>query len=169
MCAIQFFLYMFQTIYSLTSIREMYVFGWCTFVGSNNLCLFLSLSFPCFFNTMTHVSYSSSGTTTSILECFGFLNIWFPLIMILDAANPVLYFQFLHVVSYVIFPSVHWSPLRLCWHQFPLIYFFYHSAFDVNGQASLIVLLCDLLYSYVLLIHLIHHLFWFSMYHLFIF
>jgi hypothetical protein len=59
--------------------------------------------------------------------------------------------------------------LRLCWHQFPLTYFFYHSAFDVNGQASLIVLLCDLLYSYVLLIHLIHHLFWFSMYHLFIF
>jgi hypothetical protein len=37
--------------------------------------------------------------------------------------------------------------------------------FDVNGQTSLIfVLLCDLLYSYVLLIHLIHHLFWFSMY-----
>ena len=33
-------------------------------------------------------------------------------------------------------------------------------AFDVNGQTSLIiVLLYDLLYSYVLLIHLIHHLF----------
>jgi hypothetical protein len=33
-------------------------------------------------------------------------------------------------------------------------------AFNVNGQASLIfVLLCDLLYSYVLLINLIHHLF----------
>ena len=42
-------------------------------------------------------------------------------------------------------------------------------AFDVNGQTSLIfVLLCDLLYSYVLLIHLIHRLFWFSMYHLFL-
>jgi len=41
-------------------------------------------------------------------------------------------------------------------------------AFDVNGQTSLIVvLLCDLLYSYVLLIHLIHRLFWFSMHHLF--
>jgi len=33
-------------------------------------------------------------------------------------------------------------------------------AFDVNDQTSLIfVLLCNLLYSYVLLIHLIHHLF----------
>jgi hypothetical protein len=42
-------------------------------------------------------------------------------------------------------------------------------AFDVNSQASLFfVLLCDLLYSYVLLIHLIHRLFWFSMYHLFL-
>jgi len=33
-------------------------------------------------------------------------------------------------------------------------------AFDVNGQTSLIfVLLCNLLYSYVILIHLIHRLF----------
>jgi len=31
--------------------------------------------------------------------------------MILDTTNPVLYFQFLHVISYVIFPSVLWSPL----------------------------------------------------------
>jgi len=39
--------------------------------------------------------------------------------------------------------------------------------FEVNGQTSLIVvLLCDLLYSYVLLIDLTHRLFWFSMYHL---
>jgi len=39
------------------------------------------------------------------------------------------------------------------------IYFFPFSlpAFNVNGQTSLIfVLLCNLLYSYVLLIHLIH-------------
>jgi hypothetical protein len=49
MCAIQFYLYMlFQTIYSLTRIGEMYVFGWCTCICSNNLCLFISLSFPCF-------------------------------------------------------------------------------------------------------------------------
>jgi len=30
--------------------------------------------------------------------------------MILDAAIPILYFQFLHVISYIIFPSVRWSP-----------------------------------------------------------
>jgi len=42
--------------------------------------------------------------------------------------------------------------------------------FDVNGQTGLIVvLLPDLSYSYVLLIHLIHRLFWFSMYHLLFF
>jgi len=92
--------------------------------------------------------------------------------MILDAANPILYFQFLRIISYVIFPSVHWSPLWSYWHRFPLIYLFLPfslPAFNVNSQSSLIVvLLCDLLYSYVLLIHLIHRLFWFSMYHLFL-
>jgi hypothetical protein len=41
------------------------------------------------------VSSSSLGATTSIFECFGLLSIWFPLITILDAANPILYFQFL--------------------------------------------------------------------------
>jgi len=42
-------------------------------------------------------------------------------------------------------------------------------AFGVNGQTRVIVvLLCDLLHSYVLLIHLIHHLSSFFMYHLFI-
>ena len=40
-------------------------------------------------------------------------------------------------------------------------------AFVVNGQTSLIfVLLYDLLYSCVLFVHLIHRLFWLSMYHL---
>ena len=51
-------------------------------------------------------SSSSSCATTSIFECLVLLNIWFPLIMILNAANPILYFQFLHVIAYVIFPSV---------------------------------------------------------------
>jgi hypothetical protein len=41
-----------------------------------------------------------------------------------------------------------------------LILPFSPQAFDVNGQNSLIfVFLCDLLYSYVLLIHIIHRLF----------
>jgi hypothetical protein len=41
-------------------------------------------------------------------------------------------------------------------------------AFDVNGQTNLIfMLLCNLLCSYVLLVYLIHRLFWFSMFHLF--
>ena len=115
---------------------------------------------------------SSLSATTSIFECFGLLNIWFPLTTILSAANPIFYFKFLPVISYVIFPSVLWSPLWSYWHQFPPIYFFLPFsllAFDVNGQTSLIaVLSCDLLFSYVLLIHLMHCLFWFSMYHLFL-
>ena len=123
-------------------------------------------------SSLSSSSSSSSGATTSNFECFGHLNKWFPLITILDSANPILYFQILHVISYVIFPSVLWSPLWSYWHRFPLIYFFLPlslPAFDVNGQTSLIVvLLCDLLYSYVLLINLIHRLFWFSMYQLFL-
>ena len=36
------------------------------------------------------------------LHVFDILNIWFPPITILDAANPILYFRFLHVISYAI-------------------------------------------------------------------
>jgi len=43
---------------------------------------------------------SSLGATTSFFERFGLLNIQFPLIAILDAASPVLYFPFLHVIQY---------------------------------------------------------------------
>jgi len=57
------------------------------------------------------LSSSSSGATTSIIEYFVRLNILFPIITILDAANPILYFQFLHIISYVFFPSVLWYPL----------------------------------------------------------
>jgi hypothetical protein len=56
------------------------------------------------------LSSSSLGATTSIFECFGFLNIRFPIFTILDAVSPILYFQFLHIISYAIFPSVLWSP-----------------------------------------------------------
>jgi hypothetical protein len=54
-------------------------------------------------------SSSSLGATSSFFECFGLLNIQFPIIAILDAASLILYFQFLHVVSYIIFPSIFWS------------------------------------------------------------
>jgi len=50
---------------------------------------------------------------TSIFECFGLLNIQFPHIIILDAANPILYFKILHVSPYINFPSILWSPLWL--------------------------------------------------------
>ena len=85
-------------------------------------------------DTNTHSEYiiliaaaaasASLGATTSIFECFGLLSIWFPLITIPDAANPIPYFQFLHAISSVIFPSVLWSPLWSYWHRFPLTYFF---------------------------------------------
>jgi len=52
---------------------------------------------------------SSLGATTSIVECFELLNIKFTIIAILDEASPILYFQFLPVVSYVILPSIFWS------------------------------------------------------------
>ena len=37
-----------------------------------------------------HSSSSSLGTTVPFFECFGLLNIYFPLIAILDASSPVL-------------------------------------------------------------------------------
>jgi hypothetical protein len=55
-------------------------------------------------------SSSSSGATTSIFENFCLLSIQFPLIAILVVASPILYFQILHVIYNVIFPSVFWSP-----------------------------------------------------------
>jgi len=60
--------------------------------------------------TVNSGTCSSLGATISIFENFGLLNIQFPLIAILDVASPILYFQFLHVISYIIFPSVLWSP-----------------------------------------------------------
>ena len=45
------------------------------------------------------------------LNVFILLNLLFPLITILDAANPILYFHFLEVISYVVSPSVLQSPL----------------------------------------------------------
>jgi len=46
--------------------------------------------------------------------------------MILDVTIPILYFQFLRVISYVIFPFVVWSPLWSYWRRFSPIHF-YHS------------------------------------------
>ena len=56
-----------------------------------------------------HYSSSSLGATASFFECFGLLNIYFPLVAILDAASPIPYFQFFHIIYYIIFPSVLWS------------------------------------------------------------
>jgi len=58
-----------------------------------------------------HLPSSSLGATTSVVERFILLSInsQFPITAILDAASPILYFQFLHVVSYVIFPSIFWA------------------------------------------------------------
>ena len=98
-----------------------------------NTMYFLSLliAFTCWRNRVdccdwllpSHTHSSSSGATTSTFECFVPLNISFPLITILDAANPIPYFKFLHVISYVTFPSVLWSPLWSYWHRFPRTYF----------------------------------------------
>jgi len=58
---------------------------------------------------MICTSSSSLGATSSPVECFALLNTQFPIIAILDAASPILYFHFIRVVSYVIFPSIFWS------------------------------------------------------------
>jgi hypothetical protein len=83
--------------------------------------------------------------------------------MILDAVSPILYFQFLHIIAYVVFPSVLGLPSGLLNIGFQLYTFFLPFsvlAFDVNGRTNLIfVLLCNLLCSYVLLIYLIRRLF----------
>jgi hypothetical protein len=50
--------------------------------------------------------------------------------------------------------------VNIGFHLYTFFLPFSFPAFDVNGQTSLIfVLLCNLLHSYVLLIHLIHRLF----------
>jgi hypothetical protein len=46
---------------------------------------------------------SSLGITNSIFEHFGLLNIQLPFIVILDAASPILYFQFLMSSSRLFF------------------------------------------------------------------
>jgi len=51
------------------------------------------------------ISSSSLGATTSVFDGFAILSI-FPLIAILDADSHILYNQFLHVISYIIFPSL---------------------------------------------------------------
>jgi len=84
------------------------------------------------FNFVKHLfpssSSSSLGATTSIVECFDLLNIQFPIIAILDAASPILYFQFLHDFSYVIFPSIFVLPNVLVKIGFHL-HTFNHSVF----------------------------------------
>jgi hypothetical protein len=65
-------------------------------------------------------SSSSLGATTSIVECFGLLNMQFPIIAILDAARPTLYFQLLtfqFLCLRILFPLFCFT--RLCPH--PLI------------------------------------------------
>jgi len=82
--------------------------------------------------------------------------------MIPDAANPILHFQFLHIISYVMLPSSLVSLVFVLTSVSTYILFlpFCLPVFDVNGQTSLFVgLLYDLLYSYVLLIRLIRRLF----------
>jgi hypothetical protein len=59
--------------------------------------------------TQRDIFFSSLGATTSIFECFDLLNIQFPILTILDAVSPSLYFTVLHIISYVIFASVLWS------------------------------------------------------------
>jgi len=107
-----------------------------------------------FWRKLKHFS-SSLGATTSFFKRFGPLNIEFPLIAILDAASPILYFQFLYIIYYyhlaicsLVFLVVVLTSVSTCILFLP----FYLPSFDVNGQTSLIFeLLCDLLCSYVLL------------------
>jgi hypothetical protein len=83
------------------------------------------------------ISSSSLGATTSIFECFGLLNLQFPIITILDAVSPILYFQFLHIISYVIFPSlVSLVVFLTSVSTYTLFLPFSLLTFDVNGQST---------------------------------
>ena len=116
---------------------------------------------------LNHISSSSLGTTTSIFECFGPLNIRFPLITILDAANPTLYFQFLTSSSHLFF-GLPCGRIDIGLH---LILFFTILSSGIRRKCPKQLnrcALCDLLHSHVLLTHPIHRLFWFSMYHVFL-
>ena len=81
-------------------------------------------------------SSSCLVATTSFFEGFGLLNILFPLIEILDTASQNLYFQFLHVICCHLPISL--VVLLTSVSTYILFLQFYLSAFNVNGQTSLI-------------------------------
>ena len=84
------------------------------------LLILICLLFSSSSSPSSSSSSSSLGATTSIVECFGLLNIQFPIISFLDAANPILTFQLFHILSYVIFRFTRFclrpltSPAFLC-------------------------------------------------------
>jgi hypothetical protein len=118
----------------------------------------------------TQIPSSSLGATTSLFDVlavstynFHLLRSWMQLVqffifsfyMSFIISIPICSLVFLVVLLTSVSTYIHFLTFSLL-------------AFDVNGQTSLIFeRVCNLLFSYALLIHLIHRLFWFSMYHLF--
>ena len=47
---------------------------------------------------------SSSGCTTSVIECFGLLNDFFPFMSVLDAVLPIIYFHGIQIIFNIILP-----------------------------------------------------------------
>jgi hypothetical protein len=109
---------------------------------------------------------TSSLGATSFFELFGLLNIRVHNFHLLRSwMQLVQFFIFSFFMSFImssshLFFGLPSGRVNIGFHLYTFFLPFSLPAFDVNGQASLIfVLLCDLLYSYVLLIHLIHRLF----------
>jgi hypothetical protein len=49
-------------------------------------------------------SSSSSGSTTSVIECFGLLNDFVPLMPVLNAVLPIMYFHGIQIIFNIILP-----------------------------------------------------------------
>jgi len=99
-----------------------------------------------------------------MFERFGILNMRFPLIAILNTAIPFLYFQFLMLSSHLFFclPS---GRVNISFHLYIFFFTILSSGICCKWPNQFNLCAFDVLYSCVLLIH---RLFCFSMYHLFL-
>ena len=57
-----------------------------------------------------NIKISSSGSTTSLIECFGLLNDFFPFMPVLDTVLPIVYFHGIQIIFNIILPPSLGSP-----------------------------------------------------------
>jgi hypothetical protein len=95
---------------------------------------------------------SSSGCTTSFIECFGLLNDFFPFMPVLDAVLPIIYFHGIQIIFNIILPPslgvflmilLPWVSIHI-----PCLPFFC-LAFYAHAQANLTFVIYVVYYCFV--------------------